>query len=71
MPPQSFLLLWIQQKKQHTVNITVYCPFRKDLTENHPALVTLPVDWDYTIPYGLLYAKEPSAEARLFIDAIK
>lgn len=41
---------------------------RKDI---HPALVTLPVDWDYTIPYGLLYAKEPSAEARLFIDAVK
>lgn len=44
---------------------------RKDLTEIHPALVTLPVDRDYTIPYGLLYAKEPSAEARLFIDAVK
>ena len=37
----------------------------------HPALVTLPVDRDYTIPYGLLYAKEPSTEAQLFIDAVK
>ena len=23
----------------------------------HPGLVTLPVDWDFPIPYGLLYAK--------------
>ena len=25
----------------------------------HPLLRTIPVDWAYTIPYGLLYAKEP------------
>ena len=24
----------------------------------HPGLITLPMEWDYTIPYGLLYAKD-------------
>lgn len=37
----------------------------------HPALVTLPVEWDYSIPYGLLYAKEPCADVQKFVDAIK
>lgn len=26
----------------------------------HPGLVTIPVDWDYSIPYGLLYALNPA-----------
>ncbi len=30
----------------------------------HPALVTLPVEWDYSIPYGLLYAKTAPADVR-------
>lgn len=35
----------------------------------HPALITLPVaDWSYTIPYGILYAKEPSQEVKFLLD---
>ena len=26
----------------------------------HPGLVTIPVDWDYSIPYGLLYSLKPA-----------
>lgn len=37
----------------------------------HPSLVTIPVNWDYKVPYGLLYSKEPSAEVGKFIDIIK
>lgn len=29
-------------------------------TEVHPSLVTLPVDWNFTIPYGLLYQLRPA-----------
>lgn len=36
----------------------------------HPALVTLPVNWDYAIPYGLLYALEPSPEVARFVRAV-
>lgn len=35
----------------------------------HPALVTLPViDWSYAIPYGILYAKEPSSEVSFLVN---
>ena len=28
----------------------------------HPSLITLPVDWNYKMPYGLLYQKNPSKQ---------
>lgn len=33
----------------------------------HPALVTIPVNWDYSIPYGLLYALDPSEDVKRFV----
>ena len=36
----------------------------------HPSLVTIPVKWDYKMPYGILYAKNPSKPVKAFIDAI-
>ena len=39
--------------------------------ENHPSLITLPVQWDYTVPYGILYAKEPSQEVLQFLQILK
>ena len=36
----------------------------------HPALVTLPVDWDYAQPYGIVYAKSPSTAVTLLIEAL-
>ena len=33
----------------------------------HPSLVTLPLDWDYSIPYGILYSKTPSNEVAQFV----
>lgn len=35
----------------------------------HPALVTLPVDWPYRVPYGLLYAKDPCEDVQKFVAA--
>lgn len=37
----------------------------------HPSLVTLPVEWDYTVPYGLLYSPNLSAEAADFLNIIQ
>lgn len=37
----------------------------------HPGLVTLPVDWDYSIPYGLLYALEPPEDVQRFVDTVE
>lgn len=36
----------------------------------HPLLVTIPVDWTYYFPYGLIYSKEPPKEVLQFIMAI-
>lgn len=36
----------------------------------HPSLVTIPVDWDSTIPYGLLYSTNPSEEIIRFLRAV-
>ena len=35
----------------------------------HPNLVTIPLKTDYTLPYGLMYANEPNAATRLFVNA--
>lgn len=34
----------------------------------HPSLVTLPVDWDFTIPYGLLYQLDPIPDVSRFVE---
>ena len=36
----------------------------------HPLLKTLPVDWGYTMPYGLLHAPKPPAHVQQFLDAV-
>ena len=37
----------------------------------HPGLVTVPVEWDYSIPYGLLYSKNVSEDIARFVDEVK
>lgn len=37
----------------------------------HPSLVTLPVAWDYALPYGVVYAKKPSPAFRRFVEALE
>ena len=39
--------------------------------EVHPSLVTIPVAWEYTIPYGILYPLKPSNNVRLFVKALQ
>ena len=38
--------------------------------EVHPALVTIPVKWDYKIPYGLLYSNDAPDDVLRFVDTI-
>lgn len=33
----------------------------------HPGLVTIPVNWEYTIPYGLLYSKDAPSDVLQFV----
>ena len=37
----------------------------------HPSLVTIPVEWDYSIPYGLLYAQNPPKDIIKFVSKVK
>ena len=36
----------------------------------HPLLKTLPVDWGYKMPYGVLHSPQPSSAVRQFLDAV-
>lgn len=37
----------------------------------HPSLATIPVEWGYTVPYGIVYAKDPSPFMENFIQMIR
>lgn len=37
----------------------------------HPTMVTIPVDWDFRVPYGILYPVHPSPQVKTFINAVK
>lgn len=39
--------------------------------ELHPSLITIPCNWNYTVPYGIIYANQPSALITKFVDIIK
>lgn len=36
----------------------------------HPLIKIIPVEWDYSIPFGLLYSKKPSDKVKKLIKAI-
>ena len=40
-------------------------------TDIHPSLVTLPMEWQYEIPYGIVYAKTPSRTVKEFVEIIQ
>ena len=37
----------------------------------HPNLVTIPLDTDYTMPYGLMYPNDPSPATRRFLQLVQ
>ena len=37
----------------------------------HPLLKTLPVNWDFTMPYGLLHSPHPTPDVQKFITALQ
>ena len=37
----------------------------------HPLLKIIPVEWKYTIPYGILYSPEPSDLVKRFLKGVK
>ena len=39
--------------------------------EGHPGLVSIPVNWDYSIPYGLLYSLDAPEDVLRFVKAVE
>lgn len=39
--------------------------------EVHPGLVTIPVNWDYSIPYGLLYSFDAPEDVKRFAETVR
>ena len=39
--------------------------------EVHPGLVSIPVNWDYSIPYGLLYSLDAPEDVLRFVKAVE
>lgn len=37
----------------------------------HPSLITLPMEWEYEMPYGIVYTKKPSRSVTEFIEVIR
>ena len=37
----------------------------------HPLLKSIPVEWDYSIPFGILHSPEPSPIVQRFLDVAK
>lgn len=37
----------------------------------HPSLVTIPMEWEYTMPYGIVYAKKTSEPMEAFIRMLQ
>lgn len=53
---------------ENTNGIMITATIWKDI---HPSLVTIPVEWDYSVPYGILYSLHPSEQVQKFINAVK
>lgn len=65
---QQFYDLSVFNRCAETDNILLTIECWKDV---HPGLITIPVDWDYSIPYGILYALDPPKDVLKLINAIK
>lgn len=65
---QQFYDLSVFNRCIETGNVLLTIECWRDV---HPGLVTIPVNWDYSIPYGLMYSLEPSENVSRFIGAAR
>ena len=77
--------IWKNHPQIHVVDFDIYsmeifnrCENSNEIlmaVENwkdaHPLLKIIPVEWKYTIPYGILYSTEPSELVKRFLKAVK
>lgn len=63
-----FYDIYVFNRCAETENVLLTLECWKDV---HPALVTIPVQWSYSIPYGLLYALHPREDVKRFVETVK
>lgn len=64
----QFYDLSVFNRCAETGNILLTIECWKDV---HPALVSIPVNWDYRIPYGLLYSLNAPKDVLRFVQTVK
>lgn len=65
--PQFYDLSFFNRcAKTGNVLLTIEC-----WRDVHPGLVSIPVNWDYSIPYGLLYSFDAPKDVLQFVEAVK
>lgn len=65
-PPYYDMSVFNRCAETGKVLLTIEC-----WTEVHPGLVSIPVNWDYSIPYGLLYSLDAPEDVLRFVDAVR
>lgn len=65
-PPFYDLSVFNRCAKTGNVLLTIEC-----WKEVHPGLVSIPVNWDYSIPYGILYSLDAPDDVLRFIAEVK
>ena len=77
--------IWKNHPQIHVIDFDIYsvdifnqCENSNDILmvvenwkEVHPLLKVIPVEWIYTIPYGVLYSPEPSDLVKRFLKVVK
>lgn len=77
--------IWQNHPQIHVVDFDIYsvdifnrCGNSNDIlmvvenwNEVHPLLKVIPVEWKYTIPYGILHSPQPSPLVKRFLKAVK
>ena len=61
----KFYDLSVFNRCAETKNILLTIEFWQEV---HPGLVSIPVNWDYSIPYGLLYSKQADEDVLHFVE---
>lgn len=65
-PPFYDLSVFNRCAETGNVLLTIEC-----WQEVHPGLITIPVNWEYSIPYGLLYSHNAPDDVLQFAQAAK
>lgn len=64
----DFYNMEIFNRCENSNDILIAIPGWKDV---HPLLKIIPVEWDHTIPFGLLYSLNPSKKVNQFLEIIE